>query len=56
MKAITDISELELVEVTYGNKPFPQALFNEMLSEVVKAYMKDKKAGEQQLSGGKDMS
>ncbi|WP_155589706.1 hypothetical protein [Dehalococcoides mccartyi] len=54
MKAITDIRELELGEVTYGNKPFPQTLFNEMLTEAVKAYMKDKKAGERELPGGKD--
>ena len=54
MKAITDIKELELVEVTYGNKPFPQALFQEMLTEAVIAYTKDKKAGERELPGGKD--
>ncbi|WP_303677516.1 hypothetical protein [Dehalococcoides mccartyi] len=54
MKAITDIKELELVEVTYGNKPFPQELFNEMLKETVVLYLRDKSAGEQQLPGGKE--
>ncbi|MET0039419.1 hypothetical protein [Dehalococcoides mccartyi] len=54
MKAIRSADELVLGEVTFGNKPFPSELFTNLVCRAVTALQEDKKAGEQQLPGGKE--
>ncbi|AII58706.1 hypothetical protein X792_04865 [Dehalococcoides mccartyi CG1] len=44
------------VIVEYSEKPNPRTerLIDEMIADAYMAYMRDKKAGEQQLPGGKE--
>ena len=55
MRAIRSVDELVLGEVTFGNKPFPNELFASLLTRAVVSVQGDKKTGEQQLPGGREV-
>lgn|GEM_PF-2079745 len=55
MRAIRSADELVLGTVTFGNKPFPSETFTKLLIRAVVAVQGDKKTGEQQLPGGREV-